>query len=94
MKKFHLALVASFVVFGSWAQPADYELLDFTHTDIKGVEHSLCACLDQGRAVIIDVFAAWCPICICSIPGIETIYEEHGPDGDDPIVVLKYYFPC
>lgn len=90
MKKLFLALAASFVAFGSWAQPTDPEFPDFTHTDINGVEHNLYTYLDQGKTVIIDVFATWCPNCVNSIPGIEAIHEEHGPDGDDTIVVLAF----
>jgi thiol-disulfide isomerase/thioredoxin len=52
--------------------------------------HHLYDYLDEGKIVLIDIFATWCPNCIASIPGVEQIWEEHGPDGDNSIVILGF----
>ena len=70
------------------AQPSTAIAPDFTLTDMDGTEHHLYSYLDQGKTVIMDMFATWCGPCIASIPSVETIWEEHGPAGDNTIVVL------
>jgi len=46
--------------------------------------------LDDGKIVLIDIFATWCPNCVASIPGVEEIWELHGPNGDNTIVILGF----
>jgi len=72
------------------AQPDSELFPDFTHDDIDGVNHHLNSYLDDGKIVIIDVFATWCPICINSLPALHEIYDTHGPDGDNTIVILSF----
>lgn len=90
MKNVYLTLIASIAAIGAFAQPSEAEFPDFTHTDISGVEHNLYSYLAEGKTVIIDVFATWCPNCVSSIPGLEAIYDEYGPNGDNTIVVLAF----
>ncbi len=35
----------------------------------------------QGKAVIINFFASWCPSCWGEIPDFEAIHKEYGPRG-------------
>lgn len=70
------------------AQPSTAIAPDFTLTDMDGTSHNLYTHLNQGKTVIMDMFATWCGPCIASIPSIETIWEDHGPAGDNTIVVL------
>ena len=63
---------------------------DFTATDINGVEHNLYDLLDQGKSVVLDVSATWCPPCWSYHQSgvLESLWEEHGPDGADDIYVF------
>lgn len=70
------------------AQPSSAIAPDFTLTDMDGTEHNLYSYLDEGKTVIMDMFATWCGPCIASIPSVEAIWEDHGPTGDNTIVVL------
>ncbi len=59
------------------AQPPGDTFPDFTETDILGNEHSLYEdYLDQGKTVVIDIFATWCPLCTNSLPGLHALEEE------------------
>lgn len=74
----------------AFAQPSEAEFPDFTHTDINGNSHHLYGYLDAGKTVIIDIMATWCPLCVNSVPGVESIWDTHGPDGDDTMMVLRF----
>lgn len=68
---------------GQWAPP-------FTLTDINGNEHRLYDFLVQGKPVIIDLAAAWCPPCWVEHESgvLKEIWEDYGPDGTDEVMVL------
>jgi hypothetical protein len=77
--------------FNANAQLADGSIApDFTATDINGVEHNLYSLLDEGKTVILDVSATWCPPCWSYHQGgtLETVWEEYGPDGTDEMYVF------
>lgn len=74
----------------SFSQPEGDVFPDFTVTDIEGNEHHLQAYLDEGKTVLIDVFATWCGVCINSLPAVESVYETYGPDGDNSLVMFLF----
>ncbi|WP_306641983.1 T9SS type A sorting domain-containing protein [Sanyastnella coralliicola] len=87
----HILHVAFALILSSsaFAQPDSEVFPDFTYSDLNGIDQNLYSYLDQNKIVIIDIFATWCPNCVNSIPGVEAIWEEHGPDGDDSVMILS-----
>ena len=88
---FTLAAFLLFLGQTAFAQLPDGSIApDFTATDINGVEHNLYELLDQGKSVVLDVSATWCPPCWSYHQSgvLEELWEEHGPDGADDIYVF------
>jgi thiol-disulfide isomerase/thioredoxin len=63
---------------------------DFTVTDLNGVSHTLYDYLDDGKMVILDFSATWCPPCwnYHQAHILKDIYTTYGPNGTDEIMVL------
>ena len=74
------------------AQIADGSVApDFTVTDINGTTHNLYDYLDQGKTVVIDLFATWCSPCWSYALGgaMDDAYAAYGPAGTDEMVFLS-----
>ncbi|NCB62810.1 MAG: redoxin domain-containing protein [Clostridia bacterium] len=58
---------------------------DFTLTDQNGKEHTLSDY--QGKTVFLNFWATWCPPCKGEMPDIQALYQSHGGNEDDLVVI-------
>jgi thiol-disulfide isomerase/thioredoxin len=63
---------------------------DFTATDINGTSWNLYDILDEGKIVVLEISATWCPPCWAyhNSHAMQEFYEAHGPNGDNTAQVL------
>ena len=86
MRKLLLFAVCS-IFYCSFAQlPPNSFGPDFTLTDINGEEFNLHSTLDEGKTVILDLFATWCGPCwnFAQTGVLDELQEEY---PDDVVVV-------
>ena len=94
MKK-HLLLALLFCFIGNVASAQLARGADLpgniTGTDvITGEAVDVQAWLDEGKTVVVDVFATWCGPCwtFHQTGWLESYYETYGPEGTDQIRIL------
>lgn len=58
---------------------------DFTLTDQFGQTHTLSDY--QGKTVFLNFWATWCGPCRSEMPDIQALYEDHGCNSGDVIVL-------
>ena len=91
MKNTVLSLLAVMIsCCAMFAQPTSETFPNFAYYDIDGNFHELSSYQLEGKIVIVDIFTTWCPFCVQSLAGIQEIWDLHGPDGDNTIVILKF----
>ena len=85
-------LLSFLCLFGTTqAQLADGTVVqDFTFTDIDGNEQSLYDILNQGKSIVIDVFATWCGPCWSyhQAHHLNDVWDNYGPDGTNEMYVI------
>ncbi|MDO9299770.1 MAG: redoxin domain-containing protein [Anaerolineales bacterium] len=81
------------------APQAGFAAPDFTLKTPDGEEYTLSEL--KGSAVLVNLWATWCPPCRAEMPAIEKIYQEYKDQGfivlainmtyqDDPFAVVPF----
>ena len=83
MKKALFALVLLLTVCLVSASAEDAKILgqpfpDFTVTDTQGNPFALSEVLKDHEAVLINIWATWCPPCEAEMPMLNEVYEQYG----------------
>jgi len=74
------------------AQLADGSIApNWTLTDVNGNSHTLYDYLDQGKTVVLDVFATWCSPCwsYAQQGTLDDVWAQYGPAGTDEMMVFS-----
>ena len=54
--------------------------LDWSLMDLEG--NQLDMAKSQGRVIVVNQWATWCPPCIAEMPSLERLYQEYGERVD------------
>jgi len=91
MKSLYLFLFAFCLSFTASAQLPDGSIApNFTTVDINGNTHTLYDYLNEGKVVVIDIFATWCPPCwnYHQSHALSDAYDLYGPAGTDQMMIF------
>ncbi len=91
MKRFYPTVMLSLLSLCLFSQQPDGTIAeDFNMVDINGNQHHLYSYLSQGKTVILDFSAAWCPLCwnYHNSNALKDFYTLYGPNGADKAMVL------
>jgi len=69
---------------------AHQEVPNVIMTDIQGNERNLYQSLDEGKVVIVEVFATWCTTCWENFNqhSLQNIYNTYGPNGTQQLEIF------
>lgn len=70
---------------GSVAPRPGFQAPDFDLPDSQGVQISLSAL--RGQAVIINLWASWCPPCRQEMPALQKVYTDYHEQGLEILAV-------
>jgi|AntRauTorckE5430_2_1112549.scaffolds.fasta_scaffold08407_2 thiol-disulfide isomerase/thioredoxin len=87
MKQFFMLCALCLRVQLAFAQVSITEAPDFTLTDIHGGEHHLYELLNDGKYVMIKLYAHWCGPCCATAPAVKQVYENFGCNSGDLVVI-------
>ncbi len=91
MRKLRVLLLLCCLSYTSWGQvPSGSIAPDFTATDLNGQSWRLYDLLNQGKIVVLEISATWCPPCWAyhNSHAMHQFYEQYGPNGADKARVL------
>ncbi len=71
------------------APQAGFAAPDFTLTTTTGESITLSDL--QGQAVLVNIWATWCPPCKAEMPAMETVYNEYKDQGFMILAVNSTY---
>lgn len=74
---------------GTPAPQAGFPAPDFTLKDSAGNSHSLSGM--DGQAVLVNLWATWCPPCEAEMPAIEAVYNEYKDQGFTVLAINQTY---
>jgi len=91
MKRLYTLIFALFLFNGVNAQLESGSVApDFEVVDLDGNTHNLFDILNEGKTVVLDIFATWCGPCWSYHINhtLEDFYQAHGPNGDNTAFVM------
>jgi thiol-disulfide isomerase/thioredoxin len=66
--------------------PAKQKAPDFSMTDIEGTRISLSGLIANGKPIVLNFWASWCPPCKVEMPEFDKAYKEIG--GEVQFIML------
>jgi thiol-disulfide isomerase/thioredoxin len=67
--------------------PSKQKALDFTMTDIEGTRVTLSGFIANGKPIVLNFWASWCPPCKVEMPEFDKAYKETG--GEVQFIMLN-----